>query len=276
MIDLHCHSYFSDGLLSPEALLTKALLSSIKLLALTDHDTTMGLDELHRAAAHHPIHIIDGIELSTRWKMQDIHVLGLNIDRTHPLLQACIQIQEERRIIRAVAIGDCLMRLGIPDTYLKACAYAGHQRVGRPHYAHVLVNEGVVKDPQAAFKRFLARGKPAYVPTEWLSLQEVIDVIHQAGGEAVLAHPLKYKLTRTKLNALIRAFKDAGGSGMEVVSGMMMSSQILDIAALCNRFELFASTGSDYHGDTMSRVGLGQQQRLPVSCTPIWEQWELH
>ncbi len=276
MIDLHCHSYFSDGLLSPGMLLTKALGASIKILALTDHDTTMGLDELHDAAANQPIHIIDGIELSARWKMHDIHVIGLKIDRSHSLLQACVQMQEQSRVRRALAIGDCLTRLGIPDTYEKACAYAGHQRVGRPHYAHVLVSEGVVKDAQGAFKRFLARGKPAYVPTEWLSLHDAVDVIHQAGGQAVLAHPVKYKLTRTKLNALIRAFKDAGGAGMEVVSGMMMSSDILDIAGLCNRFELLASTGSDYHGDAMSRVGLGQQQLLPAGCTPIWEQWAIH
>jgi predicted metal-dependent phosphoesterase TrpH len=138
------------------------------------------------------------------------------------------------------------------------------------------VNDGVVEDAQAAFKRFLGRGKPAYVPTEWLSLHDAVAVIHQAGGQAVLAHPVKYKLTRTKLNELIRAFKDAGGAGMEVVSGMMMSSDILYIAGLCNRFELLASTGSDYHGDAMSRVGLGQQQLLPAGCTPIWEQWGIH
>lgn len=275
MIDLHCHSYCSDGLLSPEALLTKALSASIKILALTDHDTTMGLPALHLAAENMPIYIIDGIELSARWKLHDIHIIGLKINREHPVLKACIQRQEQSRVTRAEMIGDRLTVLGIPDTFQKATEYAGHNRVGRPHYAHVLVNEGIVKDTKSAFKRFLARGKPAYISTEWLELYEAVDVIHQAGGLAVLAHPLKYKLTRTKLNALITAFKDAGGVGLEVVSGCMLASEIIEMAGLCNRFALLASSGSDYHGDTISRIGLGQQKSLPVKCIPIWEQWAL-
>ncbi len=276
MIDLHCHSHFSDGLLSPDLLLAKALEAGVRVLALTDHDTTAGLTSLHLAAIDCPIQVINGIELSVRWKMNDIHIIGLMIDPQHEDLVSCVLQQEESRIARAKEIGACLAIIGVTDAYQKACDYAGHERVGRPHFAHVLVEEGVVPDMKHAFQRYLVRGRPAFVPTTWLSLEDVVETIIKAGGQAVIAHPLKYKLTRSKLHALIRAFKDAGGVGMEAVSGQMTAPQVMEVVGLCSRFELLASTGSDYHGDKVSRIGLGRQLPLPAGCTPIWHEWAIH
>jgi predicted metal-dependent phosphoesterase TrpH len=272
MIDLHCHSHFSDGALSPDSLLEKALLAGIHMLALTDHDTTAGLTPLHIAACSTNIKIINGIELSTRWKKHDIHIIGLNIHPDEEGMCALIVRQNESRIARARQIAGCLVDFGVHDAYEKACEIAGHERVGRPHFAQILVNEGKVPDIQSAFKRFLGRGHGAYVPTEWLSIDAAVTGIVQAGGQAVVAHPLKYKLTRSKLHALISDFKQAGGVAIEVVSGEMLVSQINELAGICQRFELLASTGSDFHHD-MSRTGLGRQQQLPVSCTPIWHGW---
>ncbi len=274
MIDLHCHSHFSDGALSPESLLQKALDAGIHVLALTDHDTTAGLARLHEAACHTNIKIIDGIELSTRWKKHDIHILGFNITPDNEHLCVLIQQQTESRIARAQQIGTCLVDFGVKDAYLKACEVAGHERVGRPHFAQVLINEGKASDMQTAFKRFLGRGRGAYVPTAWLSIEAAVEGIAQAGGQAVIAHPLKYKLTRSKLHALISEFKLVGGVGIEVVSGEMTVSQINELAGLCLRFELLASSGSDFHHE-MSRIGLGRQQRLPANCTPIWNGWNI-
>ena len=276
MIDLHCHSQCSDGLLSPAMLLTKAVDAGVRVLALTDHDTTAGLMLLHQAAEGLPIQIINGIELSVRWKMHDIHVIGLGINPLDLHMASCVQQQEDSRILRAQQIGTCLLSAGVANAYQKACDYAGHERVGRPHFAHVLLEEGIVSDIKQAFQRFLVRGRPAYVPTSWLSLEAVVDAIVRAGGQAVIAHPLKYKLTRSKLHALIRAFKETGGVGMEVVSGQMTTQQAAEVAGLCSRFELLASTGSDYHGDGISRIGLGRQLPLPAGCTPIWNQWTMH
>lgn len=276
MIDLHCHSHFSDGLLSPSALISKAKIVGIQMLALTDHDTVLGLNELHEAAINSAIQLINGIELSARWKKHDIHIIGLKIDPNHPLLKACIQAQDTCRITRAQLIGDCLLNHGIHDAYLKACQLAGHNRVGRPHYAQVLVQEALVKDIQQAFKRYLGRGKSAYVPTEWPEVETIVDTILRVGGVPVLAHPHKYKLTQTKLNALISTFKEAGGIGLEVVSGFMTPSEMIQMASLCNRFDLLASSGSDFHGDQLSRVGLGQQIPLPEMCTPVWKDWIVH
>jgi predicted metal-dependent phosphoesterase TrpH len=189
-------------------------------------------------------------------------------------LQNLIAQQNLRRITRAQTISKCLADLGVQDAYKKACDIAGHERVGRPHFAQVLVNEGLATDIQSAFKRFLGRGCGAYVPTAWLSIDEAVEGIIACGGHAVLAHPLKYKLTRSKLHALIIDFKQAGGLAIEVVSGEMTVSQINEAAGLCLRFELLASTGSDYHNE-MSRTGIGRQQQLPVNCTPLWHKWNI-
>ncbi len=272
MIDLHCHSHFSDGALSPHDLLQKALKQGVKMLALTDHDTTAGLASLHRAAHPTDIKIIDGIELSSRWKKHDIHILGLNISPQHEALCDLITQQNECRIARAKQIAACLIEFNVIDAYGKACAIAGHERVGRPHFAQVLVNEGRATDLQAAFKQFLGRGRGAYVPTQWPSIETVVDVIVQAGGQPVIAHPLKYKLTRSKLHALVSGFKEVGGEALEVVSGEMNVSDINELAGLCLRFELLASTGSDYHHE-LSRTGLGRQHALPINCIPVWRNW---
>ncbi|MCC5014981.1 MULTISPECIES: PHP domain-containing protein [unclassified Legionella] len=275
MIDLHCHSNFSDGMLTPAALVKKAVEANITMLALTDHDTMSGLGELHRAARNLSLTIINGIELSVRWKKYDIHVVGLNISPDDDNILKLIRQQNESRIGRALQIAEQMKVCGIDDAYIKACKLAGHERIGRPHFAQLFVDEGLVPDRQTAFKRYLGRGKPAYVATPWLSLTQAVEGIIQAKGQAVLAHPLKYSLTRTRLQELIIAFKMAGGTGLEIVSGEMTVTQIQEMLGLCLRFQLCASTGSDYHGDTLSRISLGRQQQLPVNCTPIWQQWNL-
>lgn len=274
MIDLHCHSHFSDGALSPAELIQKALQQQLKCLSLTDHDTVAGYDELNKAAVNSGIKIINGIELSTRWKKYDIHILGYQI--THDAeLSNLIERQNNARIERAMLISDALGSLGVTDAYAKACELAGHNRVGRPHFAQVLINEGKVKDMVAAFKQVLGRGKSAYIPTPWISIPEAVEGIVKSGGQAVIAHPLKYGLTRSKLHELIKEFIDAGGKGLEVVSGEINSSQIKEMAATCLRFNLLASSGSDFHSDAQSYIKLGRQQQLPVNCTPIWHEWNI-
>lgn len=274
MIDLHCHSYFSDGALSPEELIKKALDQQLQCLSLTDHDTVEGYARLESAAATTPIKIINGIEFSTRWKKYDIHILGYRIHHTPDLLNL-IQRQSERRIERARQIGEALGLSGVMDSFEKACELAGHQRVGRPHFAKVLINEGKTRDMKSAFSQFLAKGKSAYVPTSWISVQEAVEGIVKSGGQAVIAHPLKYGLTRSKLHELINEFKEAGGEGLEVVSGEMTVSDIREMAGCCLKFNLLASSGSDYHGDTLSRINLGRQRQLPEHCVPVWHQWNI-
>lgn len=274
MIDLHCHSTHSDGLLSPALLLERAKQNGITHLALTDHDTVAGVMALQQMAQDPAIQIIPGIELSVQWKKYDVHILGLNINVHAPALQAAISEQLERRVLRAQAIGKALEGCGIADAYAKTCELAGHPKVGRAHFAQLLIKAGYVRDMKAAFKTYLAKGKVAYVPVTWINLKTAVEVIQAAGGHAVIAHPLKYKLTRTKLHELLQEFKDLGGAGIEVISGDSMAEDIDKLAKLCKKFLLLASTGSDYHGEGLSRVALGRQKMLPNDCVPIWSAWE--
>ncbi|STX28783.1 metal dependent phosphoesterase [Legionella beliardensis] len=275
MIDLHCHSHFSDGVLSPNELIMKAAAANLKFLALTDHDTTAGIEDLLRTNNQHSVTLITGIELSTRWKKYDIHIIGLGIDITHPFLIELITKQNDRRINRAKRIAEQLTHIGIHDAFNKACILAGHDRIGRPHFAQLCINEGKARDMQSAFKQFLRRGKCAYIETSWISVDEAVTGITKAGGQAVLAHPLKYQLTQTKLNELIKEFKSVGGEGLEVVSGAVTTDQKNLVAGLCQRYELLASSGSDYHGETLSRISLGRQAQLPLNCMPIWHKWNI-
>lgn len=274
MFDLHCHSIFSDGALSPKELISKAENRKLKYLSLTDHDTVLGYPELLKTAANTSVKIIQGIELSARWKKHELHILGYQVNHT-PILFELIERQTQSRIERAKKISNLLNGLGICNAYNKACDLAGHDRVGRPHFAKLLVNEGKARDFNSAFKQFLGRSKSAYVQTSWITIQEAVEGIIACGGQAVIAHPLKYGLTRTKLYQLISEFKEAGGVGIEVVSGEMSTTEINEMAALSLRFHLLASSGSDYHSDIASRVNLGAQKPLPVNCMPIWHKWNI-
>ncbi|MDP3270089.1 MAG: PHP domain-containing protein, partial [Legionella sp.] len=169
MIDLHCHSNYSDGALNPEELIQKAVLHQIRCLSLTDHDTLAGYERLNIAAQNTDITIIPGIELSTRWKKYDIHILGYQIHHTLEFAEL-MKRQNDSRIKRAEDIGASLHLIGVENAYSKACELAGHLRVGRPHFAKLLINEGKAKDMKSAFKQFLGRGKSAYIPTPWIDI----------------------------------------------------------------------------------------------------------
>ncbi|OGV28949.1 MAG: phosphatase [Legionellales bacterium RIFCSPHIGHO2_12_FULL_35_11] len=273
MVDLHCHSNFSDGVLSPVELYDAAYKSGVKYLSLTDHDTIAGLDGLHFANLSNNLTIINGIELSVKWKKYNLHILGLNINPNHAELLNIIEKQSASRIERAEAIADLLAKCGIENAYDKALQYAKNHNIGRPHFAKVLLAEGFVTNLQEAFTNYLGERKKAYVSTSWISLEEAVSVIIAAGGDAVIAHPLKYKLTRTKLLELVEYFKSIGGNCLEVISGNMLQDDITLLANVCCKFDLLASSGSDFHGEKMSKIQIGKQKVLPTELKPIWHKW---
>ncbi len=274
MIDFHCHSTYSDGSDSVNKIFELALARGIRQLALTDHDTVAGVEELRRLCDDSSILCINGIEFSTRWKKHDIHIVGLHINPLHPEINNRIDLQQKCRLERAKDIADILENLGLSNCWIKVQKIAGHTHIARPHFAQLLVEEGWSATIQQAFSTYLSRGKPAYVVTNWMSIPEAIRDITASGGFAVLAHPLKYKLTHTKLCELIKHFKDNGGHALEVVSGDMQNKEVNELAELCEKYELYASSGSDYHGEKRSRVGLGAQRCIPEQCRPIWTLWE--
>src|SRR5210317_458204 len=217
--DLHSHSTASDGTLSPSALLEKAHTSGVEVLALTDHDTLDGISEAQQVAAELDLELIPGVEISVTWKAMTIHVLGLNVDPGNQVLLSGLEGLLVTRDQRAQQIGHKLAKAGIPAALEGARRYSGGKVLSRTHIARFLIETGRAASMQDVFKNFLVKGKPGYVRGEWASMQQALGWILGAGGLPVIAHPARYRLTRSKLNTLVSEFRAAGGLGLEVVSG---------------------------------------------------------
>lgn len=274
--DLHSHSTASDGALSPAELVRQAAACGVKNLALTDHDTTAGLAEARATAEENGITLISGIELSVTWQQRCIHILGLNIDPDYAPLQEGIEGLRRMRIARAVEMGARLQKKGIENAYQGALQLAGEGMITRTHFARFLVDHGYADSFQNAFDRFLGAGKPGFVATRWTDLEEAIGWINGAGGTAVVAHPLRYKLSGAWLRRLLDAFKQGGGVGIEIVCGSSSSNDIRCAADAARRFDLLGSVGSDYHSPEKPWTQLGRLPPLPNSITPIWSVWPRH
>ena len=272
-IDLHCHSLYSDGTHTPQQLVQQAIDAGVSVLALTDHDSVLGLAEAHQAAHQTTLKILDGVEVSAIWNKQLVHIIGLNINVNQPDLVAGLAEQAQARAKRGQLIAQKLEDLGVKDTWSAVLALAGGNpnRVGRAHFAQHLVNIGHVATQQRAFDKYLGTGKPATVAMPWTDMTTAIAWIVGAGGVAVLAHPARYGLSQTKLRALLADFKAAGGQAMEVSTANEKPNIIQNLAALAQRFELYASQGSDYHGINMPWIKLGRFAELPSTCQPVWQ-----
>lgn len=268
---MHSHTHFSDGILSPEALVARAEEQGVAVLAITDHDTIAGLEIAHKAATECGITLINGIEFSSQWGKGGVHIVGLGVDVHSHALRDAVKFQDHARINRALAIAERLAKAGFPDALSGAQVFAGEATLGRPHFAQYLVSIGAVKNINAAFKKYLAAGKPADVKYQWPLMPQVIAWIHAAGGRAVLAHPAKYELTRTKMCALIADFAQAGGDAVEVVSGIQAAGMTDDLAKIVNARGLYASCGSDFHMPNQPWQELGRFTPLPPSVKPVWE-----
>lgn len=273
--DLHCHSTASDGALSPTELITRAHEQGVTSLALTDHDTTAGLTEARAAATANGIKLISGIELSTSWQDKCFHIVGLGIDPDYgPLAQATQNLQTVR-LERAEKIAQKLEKKRIPGALEAVKRAAGDSMITRTHFADFLLSQNHVSTQQEAFDRYLARGKPAYVSTPWAELGQAINWITESGGIAVLAHPLRYKLTANWMKRLLTAFKEAGGQGIEVVTSRISADEIRLVAGYAARFELAGSVGSDFHNPENQWVELGRLVPLPPHIKPVWELLEV-
>jgi len=269
--DLHSHSLASDGTLSPADLVRAAGDAGVNVLALTDHDTTDGLEEAVRQAGPAGLRLIPGVEISVSWESLTIHILGLNIDPHCEVLQAGLSGLRTFRDWRATEIGRRLERAGIPGAYAGACELSRGRIVSRTHFAQYLVASGHARSVAQVFKRFLVHGKPGYVAGQWARLEDALGWIAAAGGLPVIAHPARYPMTGSKLRRLVGEFRELGGVGMEVVSGCHSRDDINAMAGCARSMGLLASRGSDYHGPENPWVQLGQLAELPVGCRPVWE-----
>ena len=268
--DLHSHSNTSDGALSPTALVERAYQHGVTHLALTDHDTTKGLATAKVCAKQLGMTFINGIELSALWENKSIHIVGLGINPDYPELANAMQHIQDLRLERAAKMAAKLEKRNIKGALEAVQEAAGQGTITRSHFADFLLTQGHVDTHQQAFDRYLSRGKPAYVPSVGIDLPIAIQWINESGGIAVLAHPLRYQLTHSWLNRLLKDFKNAGGQAMEVVTGRTNTNEIKLLATLAQRYQLAGSRGSDFHSPAHVYPELGRLFPIPDNIQPVW------
>jgi len=273
--DLHAHSTASDGTLTPAELMCKAAEAGVRVMALTDHDTVEGLAEAEAQAAKLGLEFVPGIELSVTWNGATVHIVGLGLDRCSEPLLAGLQGLRAFRDWRAEEIGRRLAKKGIEGAYEGAKAFSNGRLISRTHFARFLVQAGHAASVGDVFKKYLVQGKPGYVPGDWASLEQAMGWILAAGGQAVIAHPARYKLTRSKLRRLIGEFQELGGEAIEVVCGSHSRDEYFTMANHAKDFGMLSSAGSDYHGPENPWIQLGKLPDLPAICRPVWQDWAL-
>jgi len=270
-VDLHLHSTASDGRLSPARLVEHAAARGVRLLALTDHDTTAGLEDARAEAERRGVAFVPGVELSAEWRGQTVHVLGLVIDPVAPGLVRGLQGLAAERERRAVEIAHRLDRAGAPGRDALERTRAWSSLPTRTHFARALCELGVARSMAEAFDLYLARGRPAAVRSAWPALSEAVDWLVAAGGTAVLAHPLRYRLSGGQRRELAREFRAAGGRAIEVACGGGSAAQLEQAASLALRTGLAGSVGSDFHDPEVPWNQPGRLAKLPTSIHPVWD-----
>ena len=270
--DLHCHSVVSDGTLTPEALAARAAANGVELWALTDHDELGGQERAAAAAKACGMRYVCGVEISVTFLNQTVHILGLGVDPDNVSLLAGLAATRGGRTARAMDMAADLARVGIPGVFEGALKYVGNpELISRSHFARYLVEAGICPDTHSVFRKYLAEGKPGYVPHRWASLREAVNWITGAQGVAVIAHPARYKFSPNEEFALFTEFKGHGGAGVEVVTGSHSSAEYLTYGAAATDYGLAASRGSDFHSPDESHTDLGSLPYLPGALTPVWE-----
>jgi len=272
--DLHCHSTASDGGLEPAALVQRAAEQGVELLALTDHDVLAGVAAARDAATRLGVPFVTGVEISVTYAGRTVHVVGLGFRLDDEDLAKGLESVRGGRLGRARAIADELAAVGIEGAYEGALRHAGNpQLVSRTHFARYLVESGVAPDVPRVFERYLAEGKPGYVPQRWAGLPQAVGWIRAAGGVAVIAHPGRYRGGDTWLWSLCSDFRAAGGIAIEVVSSSHTADDVERFAQVAREFGFEASRGSDFHAPGETHAELGRAAPLPRDLVPVWHRF---
>lgn len=257
-IDLHVHSTYSDGTMTPAELLKLAEKTNLAAFALTDHDSTLGLDELLTCSADSFVEAVPGIEITTAIPGKDIHILGYYINYRHPEFQAFLDDLVTKREDRNRKMCDRLREAGLSITYEALRASVTPDTIlTRAHFARFLLDAGEVSSMQEAFSRFLGDRCPTYVHREKILPEEAVKMIRSVGGVPVLAHPILYGFSDGKLENLVSSLKDAGLAGIETVYSTYQSADERRIRELAKKYDLLMSGGSDFHGSNKPLISLG-------------------
>lgn len=270
MIDLHSHTWFSDGDLSPLALVERAIQLGIRQLAITDHDSIAA----HKALSsfvNKDLQLLTGVEISTNWEGREVHLVGLLFDLDNAALTSLLAQQQQLRWLRAEDIGMQMEKAGMPGlfNYLQQLPC---ESVGRSHIASYLVDAGHVGSKQQAFSKYLGKRGRFKTSIPWCDLQQAIGMLRQAGGMTVLAHPDRYDFNRARLKRLLSVFAEAGGDAVEVSYSNLHPEKMSALADQTLQAGLWASVGSDFHTPSNTWMDLGRIRQLPANCSAraIW------
>jgi predicted metal-dependent phosphoesterase TrpH len=245
--------------------------NGVHLWSLTDHDVLGGQARAQDAALNLGMEYVSGVEISISWMGQTVHIVGLGFDPSNVTLQDGLRATRDGREERARQMAAQLAQIGIENSYEGALKFAGNpELIARTHFARYLVEQQVCRDMDEVFRKYLVAGKPGYVSHRWASLDQAVDWITGAGGEAVIAHPGRYRLNAMQMDELYARFKDLGGAGIEVVTGSHSPDQYQTYAKVATRYGFMASRGSDFHDPQESDIDLGRLPHLPEHLTPIW------
>ncbi len=258
MIDLHSHSTASDGSLSPSELMIHGSKLGLRALALTDHDTVAGIAEARAKAAELDLKFISGVEIEIDFDPGEFHLLGLGVDETEgELLEALSELADARKR-RNESMVELFRGEGMAMDLEKMGSLAGTERVGRPHMAEALVEMGVVRTKQEAFDKYLAKGRPFYLPKDCLPLSRALHLIRQAKGVAVVAHPYSLFISKPKLSARMDEWKDLGIEGIEAYHPAAKLGQCRILENMARERGFLVTAGSDFHNFKKPECGLGR------------------
>lgn len=256
-IDLHVHSNYSDGTLSPTQLVSLAKEKGLRAFALTDHDTTSGLAEAFSAAENTDMEMIPGIEFSTKYHNCDVHIVGLDMNYQEETFQKQIHYFQHSRDIRNKKMIQKLQDGGIDISMEQMEAEFGDAVLTRAHFARYLKNHNVVKEMPDAFRLYIGENCPYYVPREFVTPSQAVELIYQSGGIPILAHPMLYRFSDTELHDLILQLKKVGLIGIEAIYSTHTLMQERLVRQLAKRCDLVISGGSDFHGSNKPDIDLG-------------------
>jgi predicted metal-dependent phosphoesterase TrpH len=258
-VDLHLHSTASDGKWTPTALVQFSLQEGLQAISLTDHDTTGGVQEALDAARGTPLTVIAGVEMSTQTRgASEIHILGYHIDHVCAPLQECLARLRESRLERARKVLRLLAQNHCPVSWQRVSAFAGSGSVGRPHIAQAMVEANYVDSVESAFRHYLGRGGPAYVPRAKLLPQKAIQLIRDAGGVPVLAHP---RQVIEQIPTLVRY----GLMGIEAYYPDYVEAESTFLVGLARKHHLIVTGGTDFHGGDITSASAPGTVYVPLS-----------
>ncbi len=271
-IDLHVHSVCSDGTFTPEELVELAINNDLIAFALTDHDTVDGVERAILAAKDRNVEVIPGIELSCEYTIEperkkEIHILGYQLDWKHPGLCEALTAVADERDNRNRKMCANLSAAGYPIDYDSLVARFGNKILTRAHFARFLLEQGAIPSLDAAFKKTLAQDGPYFVMRKYLTPKKEIELIQQAGGIPVLAHPLLYKMSVTEIRNMIVELKEYGLKGIEALYSRNRGTDEAFVRKLADEYDLFITGGSDFHGTNKPDIELGRGEgklRVPV------------